>query len=307
MNLDIKYRPEKLDDVIGHKNLKKNLRSFLKTRNVPHLMFIGPPGIGKNCIAYAFASEYFGRRISLDTEDSDPDYKEFNASMERGIDTVRDYIEDFARLSAEDGDKVIIFLDEADSMTYPAQLALKSVVEKREKNCIFIFSLNNENGIKVPALKSRCDKYYFKPPTNEEMFDWFHDTATKEGVHFESPTLIRGIVSHYKGDMRAMLIDCLEALTGFPNKHNITKEDLFKIYQEDTKSFAQLVFESGDMKKRFIELWRKENFSVRKLLEGLQELRNWKNSKIAAIVDANLRAGGSERLQMCYYFDVIGE
>ena len=307
MNLDIKYRPENLDEVVGHKPLKRDLRAFLKTRNPPHLMFIGPPGVGKNCVAYAFASEYFGRRISLDTEEDDKDYREFNASMDRGIETVRDSIEDFALCFAEDGEKRIIFLDESDSMTYPAQLALKSVVERRERNCIFIFSLNNENGIKVPALKSRCYKYWFKPPPDDEITEWFMKIAFKEGVGFKHLGLVAKIVEHYKGDMRAMLVDCLEALVGLPNKDCITEEDLFKIYQEDTKSFAQLVFESGDMKKRFIELWRKENFSVRKFLEQLQELREWKNSRIAAIVDANLRAGGSERLQMCYYFDMIGD
>ena len=270
-------------------------------------MLIGPPGLGKNCIAYAFASEYFDRRISLDTEEGDVDYKEFNASMERGIDVVRDSIEDFAKMNPSESDKLIIFLDEADSMTYPSQLALKSVVEKRERNCIFIFSLNNEDGIKVPALKSRCDKYHLKPPKDEEIYRWFLDICYEEGVNFEDINSVNDIVEHYKGDMRAMLVDCLEALIGFPNKDCITEEDLFKIYQEDTKSFAQLVFESGDMKKRFIDLWRKENFSVRKFLENLQELRDWKNSRVAAVVDANLRAGGSERLQMCYYFDVIGD
>jgi len=308
LNLDIKYRPKNLDEVIGHEDLKRDLRAFLKTRDVPNMMFIGPPGIGKNCVAYAFATEYFGRRISLDTEDGDVDYKEFNASMDRGIDTVRDKIEDFARVPGTEGNKVIIFLDEADSMTPPAQLALKSVVEKREKNCIFIFSLNNEDGIKFPALKSRCYKYNFKPPTHDQMVEWFLSICNEEGVGFNHQyEIVKHIVDHYKGDMRAMLIDCLEALKGFPNKDCITKEDLFKIYKEDTKSFAQLVFESGDMKKRFIELWRRENFNVRRFLEELQELRNWKNSKIAAIVDANLRAGGSERLQMCYYFDMIGD
>ena len=305
MNLDIKYRPTCLNEVVGHENIKKNLRSFLKTRNPPHLMFIGPPGVGKNCMAYSFASEYFGRKISLDTENSDNDYKEFNASMDRGIDIVRDDIEDFARLPAENGEKVIIFLDEADSMTYPAQLALKSVVEKREKNCIFIFSLNNENGIKVPALKSRCDKYYFKPPTDVEIAKWFVGICEKEGIGFEHSDLVFDIVKHYKGDMRAMLIDCLEALVGYTNKDRITKEDLFKIYQEDTKKFSDLVFESGDMKKRFLEVWRRENFNVRKFLEDLFVLLGYKHSKIFARVDANLRAGGSERLQMCYLFDVI--
>ncbi len=307
MNLDIKYRPQRLADVVGHEDLKRDLRSFLKTRDVPNMMFIGPPGIGKNCIAYSFASEYLDRRISLDTEDGDIDYKEFNASMDRGIDTVRDSIEDFALLPGQDGNKVIIFLDEADSMTYPAQLALKSVVEKRERNCIFIFSLNNEDGIKVDALKSRCYKYHFKPPKKSDIVKWFLGISNKEGVKFENGKLVDKIVEHYKGDMRAMLIDCLEALKGLPNKDNITKEDLFKIYKEDTKSFAKLVFDSDDMKKRFLDLWKRENFNVRRFLLEFQELRNWKNSDIAAKIDARLRAGGSERLQMCYYFDMIGD
>ena len=271
------------------------------------MMFIGPPGIGKNCIAYAFATEYFGRRISIDTEDGDVDYKEFNASMDRGIDTVRDYIEDFARMPSESGGKVICFLDEADSLTPPAQLALKSVIEKWERNCIFIFSLNNEDGIKVDALKSRCFKYHFKPPTEEELIGWFLKTCDSEGVYFASDVSVGDIVKHYKGDMRAMLIDCLEGLRGLFNKENVTKEDLFKIYKEDSKSFAKLIFESGNMKQRFFELWRKENFDVRKCLEELQELRGWKNSQVAAIVDANLRNGGSEMIQMSYYFDVIGD
>ena len=245
MNLDIKYRPSKIDEVVGHEDLKRDLRSFLKTRDVPHMMFIGPPGVGKNCVAYAFATEYFGRPISLNTEDGDIDYKEFNASMDRGIDVVRDSIEDFAMSGAEDG-KRIIFLDEADSMTYPAQLALKSVVEKREKNCVFIFSLNNEDGIKVNALKSRCYKYRFKPPLKPQIVEWFTDLSNKEGVKYENGKLIDKIVDHYKGDMRAMLIDCLEALKGLPNKDCITKEELFKIYKEDTKSFAQIVYESED-------------------------------------------------------------
>jgi len=307
MNLSIKYRPDCLKDVVGHGNLKRNLGSFLKTRNVPHLMFIGPPGIGKNCMAYAFATEFFGRRISLDTEDGDVDYKELNASMERGINTVRDVIEAFAMMRPSESDKLIIFLDEADSMTYPAQLALKSVVEKWEHNCIFIFSLNNEDGIKVPALKSRCDKYYFKPPKDHEIVEWLLGICSKEGIGFKDGALVDNIIRHYKGDMRAMLIDCLEALRGYDNKDCITKEDLFKIYQEDTKSFAQLVHESGNMKKRFLELWQRENFNVRKFLLDLQELRNWKNCYIAAMVDANLRAGGNERLQMCWYFDVISK
>ena len=47
----------------------------------------------------------------------------------------------------------------------------------------FIFSLNNEDGIKVDALKSRCYKYHFKPPTDREIFDWFVDINNFSCLH----------------------------------------------------------------------------------------------------------------------------
>ncbi len=59
---DDKLRPQKIDNFIGQEKLKKNLKTFIQAaikRNeaLDHLLFYGPPGLGKTTLANIIASE----------------------------------------------------------------------------------------------------------------------------------------------------------------------------------------------------------------------------------------------------------
>ena len=56
-----KYRPQKLDDVIGHTEIVKRLNAYVKEKNLPSMIFSGPAGIGKTVCAVAMARELFAK------------------------------------------------------------------------------------------------------------------------------------------------------------------------------------------------------------------------------------------------------
>ena len=42
-----KYRPERLSEIVGQDHIVKRLKHYVKTGSMPHLLFAGPPGVGK--------------------------------------------------------------------------------------------------------------------------------------------------------------------------------------------------------------------------------------------------------------------
>ncbi len=157
-----KYRPKTFSEIKGQKEAVKRVEAFVKKKNMPHLMFAGPAGIGKTTMALVIARQLFGESWRDNT-------LELNASDERGIDVVRVKVKDFARTKAIG--KVpfkIIYLDECDALTKEAQQALRRTMENYTQTCRFILSCNYSSKILDP-IQSRCVVFRFKLLPKEEI------------------------------------------------------------------------------------------------------------------------------------------
>jgi replication factor C small subunit len=189
-----KYRPKKLDDIIGQDIIIKRLKSYVKSKSMPHLLFSGPPGVGKTAASVSLARELFGA-------DWLNFFMELNSSDERGIDIVRGKIKDFARSSTV-GDEQwkIIFLDESDALTTEAQAALRRTMEKYTDICRFILSVNYSSKV-IEPIQSRCTVCRFKKIPDLAIRNRINYIAKEENLDI-SIGAVNAIIYIAQGDMR---------------------------------------------------------------------------------------------------------
>jgi replication factor C small subunit len=188
-----KYRPQSLDEVLGHEQITERIESYIEKNDLPHLLFSGPPGVGKTATSVSIAKEIYG-------DEWRENFLELNASDERGIDVVRDRIKNFARSGFGGYDHRIIFLDESDALTSDAQSALRRTMEQFSHNTRFILSCNYSSQI-IDPIQSRCTVFRFSPLSDEAVAEQVRKIAANEGIDIDESGM-DALVYAAGGDMR---------------------------------------------------------------------------------------------------------
>ena len=189
-----KYRPSNLSEVINQKHVVERVKAFVKERNIPNMLFAGPPGSGKTTVALAIAKEIYGKEWKSNV-------LEKNASDERGIDVIRGAVKDFARTkSIGVVPYKIIILDEGDALTQEAQQALRRTMETFTNVSRFILIANYSSKI-IEPIQSRTAVFRFKPLNDSDIKSYVERIVSGEKLKI-SADAFDSIITLSEGDLR---------------------------------------------------------------------------------------------------------
>ena len=233
-----KYRPDTLDDIRGNEVLIDRLKLYVEDDTMPNILLSGRQGIGKTASVVAFVKDKYG-------EEWQNHFLQLNASDERGIDTVRNKIKNFARLSTvSDQQFKIVFLDEADHLTRSAQPALRRIMEDYHDRTRFFLSCNYPNKI-IDPIRSRCADFHMEPLDDEQIFDMIENISEEESVDYEFDQLEK-IVQIANGDARSAIHtlqtavedgkvsdDTINALSAMPDYSDVREIFYHAVYGEE--------------------------------------------------------------------------
>ncbi len=210
-----KYRPDNLDKIVGQDKNINIINKMIDGGSFPHLLLHGKSGTGKTSTIMSIANKLYGKNrpfmmIKLD------------ASDDRGINTVREEIKGFAEKMTpfNKGIKLII-LDEADSMTFDAQFALRRIIEKYSDDTRFCIICNYMNKIIAP-IKARCVNLRFYPIEEKIIVDRLKYICSQENLKYDENSL-EAIANISNGDLRKAIniLQSLSMMISPPKKINI--------------------------------------------------------------------------------------
>lgn len=270
-----KYRPKKFSEIINQKHVVDRLKSFVKEKNIPHLLFSGPAGSGKTTSALVIAHELFGSSWKQST-------LETNASDERGIDTIRNKVKDFARTKSfgEIPYKIII-LDEADALTSEAQQALRRTMETFTNTARFVLICNWSSKI-IEPIQSRVAVFRFKPLVDIDIKKYVEKIVEGEKLKITDDA-ISAIIYLSEGDLRKVA-NILQSSSALGEK--ITQEIVYNVTSQakpdDVKDMLNLAIDG-----KFEEARKKlQDMILRQGLSGLDIIKEV-HKQIFSLEDLN--------------------
>lgn len=194
------WRPKTFSDVVGQKHITTTLKNQIKNNRIAHAYLLcGTRGTGKTSTAKILAKAV----NCLNIQDGEPcnecesckkinsglsiDFIELDAASYRGIDKIRDIIDEVQYPPREARYKVYI-IDEVHMLTKEAVNAFLKTLEEPPSNVIFILATTDPQMLPITIL-SRCQRFDFTRIKSEDMFERLRKIVKEQGIFADDRSL----------------------------------------------------------------------------------------------------------------------
>ena len=230
-----KYRPQKLEDIVGQAHVKRALTNAIELNKIAHAyLFTGPRGTGKTSTARILAKSLNcvdGPTVTpceecesckAITSTIPIDVIELDAASNRSVDDAREILEK-VNYAPVYGKYKIYIIDEVHMLTDAAFNALLKTLEEPPKNVIFILATTESHKV-MDTIKSRCQRFDFKRITTNDIIEHLRKIADNEGIKI-SDDAIAVIAKSSAGGMRDSLA-LLDQVSTLGVKDEISVDDI---------------------------------------------------------------------------------
>ncbi len=195
-----KYRPRILEDLVLPEKEYDAVKSAIDKQMIPNMLFFSSNGgTGKDSIISVLMNNIPMTMLTI------------NASLERGIDGIKNRVVQFARTNSLDGTRKTCYMSESGGLTQVAVDSLKAIIEEHSSRMSFLMTTNSMNNISH-ALQTRMQFFDMNNLPNEErkplvikLYNRLRAILTIEGIAFDSKDL-QAIILRYFPSYRELLV-----------------------------------------------------------------------------------------------------
>ncbi len=214
--LSRKYRPQRFEEIVGQGHVTKTLQNALSIERLSHAYILtGPRGVGKtttarilakavNCLKVANSEPCGSCDICTEIREGRSfDVLEIDGATYRGIDKIRDDLQDYLRHPPMKTAYKVVIIDEVHMLTKEAFNALLKTLEEPPPNVVFIFATTQPNKV-PPTILSRCQRFDFKRIPSSQIRISLSEIMKKEKLEIDDNSLVL-IAKKADGGMRDAL------------------------------------------------------------------------------------------------------
>lgn len=241
-----RMRPKGLADYIGQQHIIGDgavLRNAVEQKNIPSMIFWGPPGVGKTSLALLIARELGRPFFSL-------------SAIQSGVKDIREVIDKADKLKKFNGEQPILFIDEIHRFSKSQQDSLLGAVERGLVTLIGATTENPSFEV-ISALLSRCQVYVLEHLSEQDLKAILNQAIEKDSYLQEHPVQIEEYEALFRlsgGDARKLLnVFELVVQAAVAQKQVITNAFVLKQVQQNMALYDKTGEQHYDIISAFIK------------------------------------------------------